>query len=120
MLLSRSALNVNLIEELLKSNDPRVRANAIESTWQLHDLLPLIRSATSDPHNRVVGNALFALYKLGDTSATAAIIQMAKHHSVAFQLTALWVMGETEDHFGRSPRRKTDGSAGGRCDRSRG
>ena len=113
ILLGRGVLNFKLVEEQLASTDARVRANAIESTWRIQDVVPLLRTATSDPNNRVVGNALLALYKLNDDGVAAAITEMAHHESEAFQITALWVMGETEDaQFGDTLRSFAQTSTG--------
>jgi hypothetical protein len=97
ILLGRGTLNIKLIEVQLMSPDARVRANAIESAWSVKDLKLVLRKATADPDNRVVGNALLALYNLGDADVFADLIKMTQHESEAFRITALWVMGRTED-----------------------
>jgi HEAT repeat protein len=97
ILLGRGTLNVKLIEVQLMSPDARVRANAIESAWSVKDLKMVLRNATMDPDNRVVGNALLALYNLGDADVFDDLIKMAHHESEAFRVTAIWVMGKTED-----------------------
>jgi hypothetical protein len=97
ILLGRGTLNVKLIGVQLMSPDARVRANAIESAWSIKDLKLVLRKALADPDNRVVGNAFLALYNLGDTEIFPDLIKMAHHESEAFQITALWVMGKTED-----------------------
>src|SRR5262249_28314127 len=55
-------------EELLTDPDPRIRANAVESLWDSDSegVIELLRSTASDWNNRVAGNALLGLYRLGD------------------------------------------------------
>jgi len=79
--------------------DPRVRANAIESagTAVAEDLRPLFRSAALDSNNRVAGNALVALYRLGEAEAVRGLHELAFRQDPAFRATAVWAMGETGD-----------------------
>jgi hypothetical protein len=97
IMLGRGTLNIRLIEVQLMSPDARVRANALESAWSVKDLKLVLRKATTDPDNRVVGNAFLALYNLGEADVFADLIKMAHHESESFRITALWVMGKTED-----------------------
>jgi HEAT repeat protein len=97
-LLGRLAPSVHLIEQHLASPDARVRANAIESARLVAELRPIFREvAARDPNNRVVGNALLALFRLGEPDAVASLVRMSQHESEIFRITALWVMGETND-----------------------
>jgi HEAT repeat protein len=45
----------------------------------------------------VVGNALLALYRLGDEDSITKLVAMGSHESPEFRATAAWVMGETGD-----------------------
>ncbi len=86
-------------ERRMAEDDPRVRANLIESAGVAvaKDLMPLFRSAVSDSNNRVVGNALIALYRLGDAGSIAQLHEMISRTEDSFRATAVWVMGETGD-----------------------
>lgn len=79
--------------------DPRVRANAIESLWgvKTNPARALLWKATADPHQRVVGNALLGLHKIGDRGAEEPLRRMARHESPCFRATAAWVMGQSGD-----------------------
>ncbi len=89
----------NWAELCMAEADPRVRANAIEALWSAlpEQASALLWAATRDPHNRVVGNALLALYRMADTGAMRAIADMVGHAEPAFRTTAAWIMGETGD-----------------------
>jgi hypothetical protein len=54
-----------------------------------------LRGLLSDPNNRVAGNALLALYRLGEKDAVQLLIAMASLEDQLFRATAAWVMGET-------------------------
>ena len=79
--------------------DARVRANVIESAAPAvaEELQPLFRTAALDSNNRVAGNALVALYRMGEASAVAGLYEMACRQDPAFRATAVWAMSETGD-----------------------
>lgn len=91
--------NRTWFERRMLEDDPRVRANAIESAGSAvaEDLRPLFHSAASDSNNRVVGNALVALYRLGDADAIGKLHELISRPESAFRATAVWAMGETGD-----------------------
>lgn len=97
LLLGRGSLNLGLIEDQLASPDARVRANTIKALPDVKGAQRLLKAALTDPNHRVVGEALLALHRLGDSSAAEHLIEMAQSESEASRLSALWVMGETED-----------------------
>jgi hypothetical protein len=81
-----------LVERLLKSNDARVRANAVEALWfhQTPDATAIFRQALSDPSHRVVVNALIGLYHQHDSLAMQQLIELSNHPSQMFRTAALW------------------------------
>ncbi len=91
--------NRTWFERRLMEDDSRVRANAIESAGPAvaEDLQPLFRTAASDSNNRVSGNALVALYRMGEANAIANLYDMAFRPDPAFRATAVWAMSETGD-----------------------
>jgi HEAT repeat protein len=91
--------NRTWFERRMLEDDPRVRANAIESAGSAvaEDLRLLFRTAASDTNNRVVGNALIALYRLGEAEAVASLHELISRPDPAFRATAVWAMGETGD-----------------------
>jgi hypothetical protein len=91
--------NRTWFERRMLEDDPRVRANAIESAGAVmsEDLRSLFQTATLDSNNRVVGNALIALYRLGDADAVASLHELISRPDPAFRATAVWAMGETGD-----------------------
>jgi HEAT repeat protein len=94
--------NRSLIERHLGSEDPRTRANAIEAIWHVHnsDTLELFRAALSDPHHRVVVNALVGLYNSKDPQALKMIIDLAGHPSPMFRAATVWALGHIADPEG--------------------
>lgn len=79
--------------------DPRIRANTVEALWEADTMEArgLLLAAARDDNNRVAGNALLALYRLGEASAEPELRKMAGSESAAFRATSAWVMGEIAD-----------------------
>ena len=98
-MIGRGSRSVRWVQNRLQESDPRVRANAIESIWGLdsEEARALLLTTTRDANNRVAGNALAALYRLGDHRVIPGVIKMAEHESALFRSTAAWVMGESGD-----------------------
>ncbi len=99
LLVGRSNKNHKWVEEQMLEPDARVRANAVESLWGVDNegSRAVMWNATTDEDNRVVGNALLGLYRLGDPATTRAIEQLGEHPQQTFRATGAWVMGETGD-----------------------
>ena len=99
LMVGRRGRSIKWIEKRLEESDTRVRANAIEAMWGIDgaESRGLLAWATQDSNNRVVGNAFFGLYKLGDNAMLPELVKMASHEVPAFRRTAAWVMGETGD-----------------------
>jgi len=98
-MIGRGSRSVRWVQSRLQESDPRVRANAIESIWGLdsEEARALLMTTTRDANNRVAGNALAALYRLGDHRVIPDVIKMAEHESALFRSTAAWLMGESGD-----------------------
>jgi HEAT repeat protein len=99
LLISRWTRNVRAAEDRLDEKDARVRANAVEALWgdKTNRATAVLWRALNDVNNRVVGNALFGLYKLGEQSVIPQIVSMATHETPIFRATAAWTMGQTCD-----------------------
>jgi hypothetical protein len=99
LMIGRVNHNVKWVQSRLMEPDARVRANAIEALWGIdtEEARGLLRLAGRDGDNRVAGNALIALYRVGDFWAIPELLKMADHESRRFRATAAWVMGETGD-----------------------
>jgi hypothetical protein len=91
--------NKALVERQLLSNDPRVRANAIEALWASRspDSIALFQVAASDPNHRVVGNALIGLYLQGHPSALAKMIEASQSPDPLFRAAMAWCFGFIRD-----------------------
>jgi len=87
------------VERHLSDQDPRVQASVIETLDSLEDAdpKPWLRAALKSDSNRVVGNAALALYRLADSVAISALLNLFRHPDLAFQLSGLWAIGETQD-----------------------
>ena len=99
LMIGRAGGSIGWLEKRLQESDTRVRANAIEAIWGIDspDARELLQWAMKDSNNRVVGNALVGLYRLGEVAPLAEIVRMAGHESPMFRRTAAWAMGETRD-----------------------
>ena len=99
LMIGRSGRSLSWIQKRLQESDTRVRANAIEAIWGV-DTDPareLLEWATRDGNNRVIGNALVGLYRMGESASLARLAKMASHDAPGFRRTAAWAMGETGD-----------------------
>jgi hypothetical protein len=91
--------NKSLVERQMLSDDPRVRANAIEALWRsgTPDATALFKSAVSDLNHRVVGNALIGLHLQDDPSAIAIMLELSQHRDSMFRATMAWCFGFIHD-----------------------
>ena len=92
--------NTAVIQRQLKSEDPRVRANAVEALWhvQSEDAILIFQEAMSDPHHRVVLNAVVGLYYQNPERSFPLLLRIAEHPSVMFRAAAIWALGHIGDH----------------------
>jgi len=99
LMIGRSGRSLSWIKKRLEESDTRVRANAVEAMWgvEMPDARELLEWAARDNNNRVVGNALVGLYRLGEISPLAELVRLAGHNSPQFRRTAAWAMGKTGD-----------------------
>jgi hypothetical protein len=99
LMIGRQSRSAQWVRHRLTDTDPRIRANALESLWNVDtaEARELLEALVHDPNNRVAGNALLGLYRLGDARAIPEILNLAGHPSALFRSTAAWVMGEIGD-----------------------
>ncbi len=99
LLIGRGNRSIQWAQNRLAETDPRIRANAVEALWGVEtaEAKELLRAAACDGNNRVAGNALFALYRMGEIPAIAEIFKMAASDAPLFRSSAAWAMGETGD-----------------------
>jgi hypothetical protein len=99
LMIGRQSRSAQWVRHRLSDSDPRIRANALESLWNVNtsEARELLEGLIHDPNNRVAGNALLGLYRLGDTRVIPEILDLAGRQSPLFRSTAAWVMGQTGD-----------------------
>jgi hypothetical protein len=99
LLIGRGNRSANWVRQRLGDSDPRIRANAAEALWgvETDEARELLQSLVHDSNNRVAGNAIAGLYRLGDQSMIQEILALSRHDSPVFRSTAAWVMGATGD-----------------------
>jgi HEAT repeat protein len=87
------------LQNRFAESDPRIRANTVEALWGVdsEETRGLLLAAARDDNNRVAGNALLALFRLGEDSAAPELRKMAANESALFRATSAWVMGEIAD-----------------------
>ena len=97
MVMCQAGTSPMMVERQLKSPDARVRANAVEGLWTMHNSAArsLLEHAARDPHHRVALNALVGLFLHGDASALTRIIEQTRNPSPAFRIAATWALGLT-------------------------
>jgi HEAT repeat protein len=88
------------VSRQLQDGDPRIRANAVEGLWQAPNTSEkrhLLLRAEKDAHQRVVGNAMVGLIRMGEHGATSRLEALAQHPAADFRASAAWAMGEIAD-----------------------
>ncbi len=105
LIMGRSNRSAVWVQSHMGDADPRLRANAVEGLWgvETEEARELMLGALRDANNRVVGNALYGLYAMGESASLAETIKLAAHPAAVFRATAAWVMGETGDPRFRDP-----------------
>lgn len=91
--------NKALIERQMLSSDVRVRANTIEALWNSRtpEATEHFKLAASDPHHRVVGNALVGLHLQGDPTALAKMIEHSQNPDPLVRAAMAWCFGFIQD-----------------------
>jgi HEAT repeat protein len=84
-----------LIERQMESQDPRVRASAMEALWYAPDpdSVSSLAKGAKDTHHRVVANALVGLHLHEDPTANDKLMDMACHPQALFRSAAAWALG---------------------------
>lgn len=99
LMIGRRSRSAQWVRHRLADSDSRIRANALEALWDVDtaEARELLEALIRDPNNRVAGNAMLGLYRLGLTYIIPEILNLAVHESALFRSTAAWVMGESGD-----------------------
>ena len=99
LIVGRRLQNKQWAVRQMESSDPRVRASVMESLWGISTELgrELLRLGLRDENNRVVGNAILGLHRLGAPEAAPLARQMLKDDRPSFRWTAAWVIGRMGD-----------------------
>lgn len=98
LMFGQTIVSRGIMERLMGDTNARVRANFVEGLWNhtASDCRPLFRRALADPDNRVAGNALVGLHRLGEVHDVIRHVgKMALHPEPPFRAAAAWVMGQT-------------------------
>ena len=84
------------LEKQLVREDPRVRANAVESAWgsKSEPAIRILEECANDSNNRVAGNALIGLHLAGCPDVTLKVIGMSLADDPGRRSAAAWVMGK--------------------------
>lgn len=83
-------------EPFIRGNSGRDAADLIEALWRVTPsttLREIFVTAAAQPHNRLAGNGLVGLFRLGDEEARTAVLSMTRHEDEAYRATAAWVIG---------------------------
>jgi hypothetical protein len=87
------------VDQKLSDPDPRVRANAVESLWgaNTEGARAVFLTATANEDNRVAGNAVIGLYRMGDATSIGWTASMSAAENPRRRATGAWIMGRTGD-----------------------
>lgn len=91
--------NPRMIETQLKSEDARVRANAVEAAWSMNgfEVVDIFKAALGDESYRVVVNAAIGLCRLGIEGAFEELLSLTRHPSENMRCAAVWGLGFVEN-----------------------
>ena len=96
ILVGRRLRNQDWVARHLDSAEARVRASTVEGFWGVQS--PSARrdlwASLKDKNNRVVGNALIGLHRLGEPRVNEFVKRMIDDERPPFRWTAAWVMGQ--------------------------
>lgn len=90
-------------EPFIRGTSGRDSADLVEALWRVvpsQELRDIFVTAAAQPHNRLAGNALVGLFRLGDEAARLTVIEMTRHEEESFRATAAWVIGRVSWHGG--------------------
>jgi HEAT repeat protein/Tfp pilus assembly protein PilF len=88
-----------VFQAALRDEDPRVRANAIESIESIKSgsIVGIIQPYLEDPSNRVRANVAKAIWKYGDFDVSETLKQMLEHKDKWYRASAAYAIGEIKD-----------------------
>jgi hypothetical protein len=96
ILVGRRLRNQDWVSQHLDCADGRVRASTVEGLWGVQS--PSARrelwACLRDKNNRVVGNALIGLHRLGEPRVNEFVKGMIEDERPPFRWTAAWAMGQ--------------------------
>jgi hypothetical protein len=97
--IGRHHRNKDWIEDRMRDNDARVRANAVEANWTYKDdqALNLFQASLRDNHHRVVANGAVGLYFAGDIRSLRMLADLAARSEPNFRAAGLWAIGHVQD-----------------------
>jgi hypothetical protein len=86
--------NPAAVEQQLKSEEPRIRANAVEALWGTGsgEAIRVFSRALADEHHRVAVNAALGLHFAGVPSAWNCLVEFATRPTEAFRAAAIWAL----------------------------
>lgn len=99
LLLSVSSFNLNRIKAFAASENPLLRASAIEALWGRRDVetLALFHEASKDANRRVFLVALIGLTRAGDIEASRRLKELGRTDGPLIEAAAQWAAGEIDD-----------------------
>lgn len=99
LVIAQTTKDPGWVMRLLMQQDVRVQANAVQGLWGLREegCREVFLRAAQAPNNRVAGNGLLGLYRLGEVDSVPRVLRMAEANNEAQRRTALWVINETQD-----------------------
>jgi HEAT repeat protein len=99
VMIGRARRSVKWVQSRFAESDPRKRANSVEALWGIDtvEARDALRAGSHDSSNRVAGNALVALHRMGDSWMIPEALKMAASDDWLFRASGAWVMGETGD-----------------------
>jgi hypothetical protein len=97
--IGRHHRNREWVEERLRDEDARVRANMVEVFWgeKTTEAIDIFHAALQDSDPRVKGNAIVGLYRAGAIESLKALADLAGSERADHRATAAWVMGVVRD-----------------------
>ncbi len=99
LLIGRRVGNAHWARKAENDANHRVRANVIEALWDspLPQCRDMFYRALLDSDNRVVGNAIYGIYRISPGESVPLVVNLAGHDQLGCRVTAAWVMGKTGD-----------------------
>lgn len=99
LLLGRKVENPDVLTQLVKDEDARVRANTVQALWgrTTDGARAIFDVALQDLHHRVAANAAYGLFLLDPPGHPVRLVRFIRHPHPRFRRAGAWILKKIGD-----------------------